>query len=201
MKLYYAPGACSLAPHIAACEANLAITLVKVDLGKHQLADSGEDFYAINPRGYVPVLEFDDGTRHTECPALLQYLGEQEAARQLLPADARQRLVVTEWLAFVSTELHRNFGLLWRPDTHESTRNTVTATLNKRFAELNERFAQQDYLTGSTFTVADAYAFVVLNWTNFLKMSLADYPHVQAYLGRVAARPGVQKALKEEGLI
>lgn len=202
MKLYYSSGACSLAPHIAAREAGVPLTLAKVDLTNHTLVDGGGDFYAISPRGYVPLLELDDGSRHTEAAALLQYIGDQDKTQKLLPAfGSKERLAVIEWLTFVSTELHKTFAPLWKKETPDATRQTVRDSLAKRFTELNGLLEKQSYLTGETFTVADAYAFTIINWTNFLGLSLNAYPHLQAYMGRVAARPAVQEALRAEGLL
>ncbi|MBX3619902.1 MAG: glutathione transferase GstA [Rhizobacter sp.] len=200
MKLYHAPGACSLAVHIALREAGLAFDLVKVDLATHTLAD-GRDYREISPRGYVPLLEFDDGSRHTEAAALLQYVADQDPAQPLIgaPRSAR-RLDVTTWLAFVATELHKAFSpWLWHKETADSTRQAVRDKLAARFAELDHHLATREYLAGE-FSVADAYAFTILNWSNFLGLPLSDVPHLRAYLGRVSARPAVQAALKAEGL-
>lgn len=202
MKLYYSSGACSLAPHIAAREAGVDLTLVKVDLTTHTLVEGGADYYGISPRGYVPLLEFDDGSRHTEAAALLQYIGDQDASHVLLPAyGSKERLAVIEWLTFVSTELHKTFAPLWKKETPDVTRQTARDNLAKRFAELDALFGKNAYLTGEHFTVADAYAFTIINWTNFLGLSLNAYPGLQAYMARVAARPQVQQALREEGLL
>ncbi|MGH8492179.1 MAG: glutathione transferase GstA [Moraxellaceae bacterium] len=202
MKLYYSSGACSLAPHIAAREAGVDFTLVKVDLTTHTLFEGGADFYAISPRGYVPLLEFDDGSRHTEAAALLQHLGDQDGSHTLLPTfGSKERLVVIEWLTYVSTELHKAFAPLWKKETPEAMRQIVRDNLARRFAELNTLLENNDYLTGKNFTVADAYAFTIINWTNFLGLSLNAYPHLQAYMARVAARPKVQEALRAEGLL
>jgi glutathione S-transferase len=202
MKLYYSSGACSLAPHIAAREAGLPLTLEKVDLTTHTLVNGGSDYYAISPRGYVPLLELDDGSRHTEAAALLQYIGDQDGTHKLLPAHgSKERLAVIEWLTFVSTELHKTFSPLWKKETPEATRQSVRDNLAKRFTELDKLFAKNDYLTGSIFTVADAYAFTIINWTNFLGLNLNAYPGLQAFMTRVAARPKVQEALREEGLL
>ncbi|MDQ8038362.1 MAG: glutathione transferase GstA [Pedobacter sp.] len=201
MKLYYSSGACSLAPHIAAREAGVAFSLVKVDLTTHKLVEGGADYYAISPRGYVPLLEFDDGSRHTEAAALLQYLGDQDKDHVLLPAyGSKERLTVIEWLTYVSTELHKGFAPLWKKETPEAMRQIVRDNLAKRFAEVDAVLEKNAFLTGANFTVADAYAFTIINWTNFLGLSLNAYPHLQAYMARVAARPAVQEALRAEGL-
>lgn len=200
MKLYYAPGACSLAVHIALREAGIAVDLARVDLATHTLADGG-DFREISPRGYVPVLEFDDGSRHTEAAALLQYVADQDPAYALIgaPRSAR-RLEVSTWLAFVASELHKAFSpWLWVKDTAESTRQSVRDRLAARFAELDRHLASREYLAGE-FSVADAYAFTIVNWSNFVGLPLSDVPNLRAYLGRVSARPKVHEALLAEGL-
>ena len=202
MKLYYSPGACSLAPHITAREAGLDLELVKVDLATHQL-DDGADYLAINPRGYVPLLELDDGSRHTEAAALLQYLGELAPASGLMPAlGAAPRFEVLKWLTFVSSELHKVFSpWLWHKETADSTRRACKDKLAVRFAELDRHLAQRPYLAGDSFTVADAYCFAIAGWAPMLGMSLKPYPRLEAYLARVAARPAVHAALLAEGLV
>lgn len=200
MKLYYSPGACSLAVRIALLEAGLDFDAVKVNLAKHTLA-TGEDYYAISPRGYVPLLELDDGSRHTEGAALLQYVGDRDPRHALIPAvGTPERLAVLEWLTHIGTEMHKVFSpWLWHSDTAESTKEACLRKLAARFTELDALFATREYLTG-TFTVADAYAFTIVNWAPMLKISLSDYPHLLAYQARVAARPKVHEALVAEGL-
>jgi len=201
MQLYYTPGACSLAVHIALREAGQAFETVKVSLPAHTLPD-GSDFHVINPRGYVPVLALDDGSRHTEVAALLQYVGDLDASGGLLPAHGSlARLRVLEWLAFIASELHKGFSWLWARDAAESTRQACRDKLARRFEEIEAVLGKRDHLAGPGFTVADAYAFTVINWANFLNISLAAYPRLQAYLARVAARPAVQDALRAEGLL
>lgn len=200
MKLYYAPGACSLAVHIALHELGIAAEAVAVDLATHRTAD-GEDYRAISPRGYVPLLTFDDGSRHTEVAALLQHLADSDPAQALIGAvGSPRRLAVVEWLSFVATELHKTFSpWLWHKETADSTRRAVREKLATRFAELDGLFARQRWLAGE-YSIADAYAFAILNWTRFLGISLTAYPHLQQYLGRVAGRDAVRKALAAEGL-
>ena len=202
MKLYYSPGACSLAPHIVASEAGVPIELVKVDLASHKLAD-GTDYYTINPRGYVPLLELDDGTRITEVAAIVQYLADSKGATHLAPAAGTfERVRLNQWLAFISSELHKVFSpWLWHKETAESTKQSVKDKLATRFKELDALLAKQDYLLGKQFTIADAYAYTIVNWSNFLGISLKPYPSLSAYLLRVAARPKVQEALGAEGLL
>jgi glutathione S-transferase len=200
MKLYYSAGACSLAVHIALREVGAKFDVTSVDLTKHLTAD-GADFYTISPRGYVPLLELADGSRHTESAALLQYVADLDPTQALIgkPGSAH-RLAVIEWLTFVSTELHKGFGPLWYKDTPEATRQGAKDKLAKRFAELDARLAKQPYLA-DTYSVADAYAFTVLNWANFLALPMGAYPNVQAYMARVGARAAVQEAMKVEGLV
>jgi glutathione S-transferase len=201
MKLYYSPGACSLAVHIVAREADIAIDLVKVDLLKHQL-DDGSDYFAINARGYVPLLELDDGSRHSEAGALLQYLGDLSGSTLLPKPGTRERFEVVKWVTFVGTELHKTFSpWLWHKETADSTIKAVKDKLAARFSELDKLLATRANLTGEHFTIADAYAFAIVNWTNFLGISLKAYPSLAAYLERVAARPKVREALIAEGLV
>ncbi|HUG26269.1 glutathione transferase GstA [Piscinibacter sp.] len=200
MKLYYAPGACSLAVHIALREIGATFDSVAVDLAKHTAAD-GSDFHDISPRGYVPLLQLDDGSRHTEVAALLQHVADLDPGQSLIGALASaRRLAVIEWLAFVSTELHKAFSpWLWHKETADSTRRAVEDKLDLRFAEMDALRSRQDYLAGE-YSVADAYAFTIVNWANFLALPLAPYPHQQSYLARVAERPRVVEALRAEGL-
>ena len=201
MKLYYASGACSLAVHIALREVGARFELVAVDLAKRTLAD-GTPFQAVSPRGYVPVLEFDDGTRHTEGAALLQHVADLDPAQALIGTPgSRRRLAVLEWLAFTATELHKTFSpWLWHKETADSTRQAVKDKLALRFAELDALLARQDFLAGD-YSVADAYAFTIVNWSRFLALPLKAWPHLEAYLDRVAARPRVQEAMRAEGLL
>jgi len=200
MKLYHAPGACSLAVHIALREAGQSFDLHKVDLATHRLAD-GSDYRAISPRGYVPLLELDNGARHTEAAALLQYIGDLDASRALLPAGGIDRLAAVEWLGFVATELHKVFSpWLWHAETADSTKQACRDKLALRFAELDRRLASSQWLALDRFTVADAYAFTIVSWAPMLRVDLKPYPNLIAYLARVAERPAVKAALIAEGL-
>ncbi|CAE6735553.1 Glutathione S-transferase GST-6.0 [Paraburkholderia nemoris] len=201
MKLYYSPGACSLAVHIALREAGLDFDTIKVNLQTHKLAN-GDDYYAISPRGYVPLIEFDDGSRHTEGAALLQYIADLAPERALLPpAGTPQRLEAVAWLTYISTELHKTFSpWLWHQETAESTKLECRTKLATRFSELEGVLTSRDYLTGQ-YSVADAYAFTVLSWARMLSVDLGPYPHLNAYLARVAARPKVREAMVAEGLV
>lgn len=202
MKLYYSPGACSLAVHIALREAGIPFELVRVDLHSHTL-DDGTDYYTINPRGYVPLLELADGTRITEAAAILQYVAELAPAAQLLPAAGTvERVQALSWLTFVSSELHKGFSpWLWHKETADSTKRAVRERLARHFEELDRLLAQQPYLLGERFSVADAYAFTIVSWSNLLLVDLKPYPALGAFLTRVAARPRTRQALETEGLI
>jgi glutathione S-transferase len=201
MKLYYAPGACSLAVHIALREIGATFDSAAVDLTKHTTAD-GADFHAISPRGYVPLLQLDDGSRHTEAASLLQYVADLDPDQTLIGGTgSARRLAVVGWLTFVSTELHKVFSpWLWHKETADSTRQAVKDKLATRFAELDALLSKQDFLAGD-YSVADAYAFTIVNWANFLALPLTPYPHLKTYLKRVSERPRVQDALRAEGLV
>ena len=201
MKLYYSPGACSLSPHIVVSETGLNVELEKVNLAEHKTA-SGKDYMTINPKGYVPALQLDDGSVLTEGPAIVQYLADQKPASGLIPAaGAVDRYRVQEWLNFIGTELHKNFGSLFNKATPDATKESAKANITRRLAYLNDKLAGKQYLMGSNFTVADAYAFTIVNWTNFVGIDLKPYPNLAAYMGRVAARPKVLETLKSEGLV
>jgi glutathione S-transferase len=195
VKLYYSPGYCSLAVHIALREARVPFELVKVDTTDPAFRD-------INPRAYVPVLDLDDGSRHTEAAALLQYVGDLAPGRDLMPPQGTQeRLRVVEWLAFISSELHRMFSpWLFHKETADSTRKTIKDRLAARFSELDRHFANSSWLAGQTFTVADAYAFAILNWAPMVGINLAAYANLVAYIDRVRQREQVRAALQAEGL-
>ena len=200
MKLYYAPGACSLSPHIVAREAGISLTLDKVDWasGKTQ---SGKDYQSVNPKRAVPALELDDGTVLTEGPAIVQYLADQKPASGLLPptgSPARYRVI--EWLGYINSEVHKQFTPLFKPGSSETAQKEARENISNRLAFIENHLAGKSHVAGDSFTIADAYTFVVLNWPNFLKMDLGPYPNIRAYLGRVAGRPKVQEALKAEGL-
>jgi len=199
MKLYYTPGACSFAVHLALHEVGARFEAIKVELPAHTLPD-GSNYHDISPRGYVPLLEFDDGSRHTEVGALLQYVGDLDASQALIgPYRSSRRQSVIEWLTFIGTELHKAFSPLWREETPAPTRIAATQALNRRFAELEQHFSRHDYLAGD-FSVADAYCYTILNWTRFLDIPLGAYPKIQAYLARVGARPAVQATMQAEAL-
>lgn len=201
MKLFYASGACSLSPHIVAREAGFELRLQKVDLKTKTIATEG-DYLAINPKGYVPALQLDDGEILTEGPAIVQYLADLKPERGLAPAAgtlARYRL--QEMLGFINSELHKTYSPLFRPETPAETRTERLAYLRKRYAIIEKQLAGHPYLLGDSFTVADAYLFTVTNWAGTVKFDLSSFPNVLAFQARMAARPHVQAAMKAEGLI
>ena len=200
MKLYYSPGACSLSPHIVLRESGLPFELVLASTKTHKLAD-GTDYYGINPKGYVPLLELDNGERLSEGPAIVQYVADQVPDSHLAPANgtmARYRL--QEWLNFISSEVHKAFGLLFNPATPEDYKPAVKTRILGRLKWVDERLEGKHYLMGDTFGVADAYLFTVTNWSKFVGLDISDLTHLGAFMSRVAARPTVQEALKAEGL-
>ena len=200
MKLYYSPGACSLSPHIALREAGLAFEPVMASTKTHQLND-GTDYYGINPLGYVPMLELDDGTRLTEGPAIVQYIADQAPTKNLAPANGTmQRYRMQSWLTFVGMELHKGFGPLFNPATPEEVKTATKERLVKRLAWLEGQLEGKQYLMGEQFSVADGYLFTVTNWAQHLNVDLSPFPNLLAYRARVAARPAVQEAMKAEGL-
>jgi glutathione S-transferase len=201
MQLYFAPGVCSLASHIVLREVGANFDLVRADIKAHKLADGG-DFYAVNSKGSVPALRLDDGQILTEGPAILQYIADKHPAAKLAPPNGTiERTRLQEWLNFVTSELHKSFTPLFDPSADPKVKEYYQKVLFKKFDWLNGALAGRTYLTGNDFTIADAYAFVVLNWTNFVGIDLAKWPAIQAFQARVASRPSVQQALEAEGLV
>lgn len=201
MKLYYTPGACPLAVHIVLCELNLPHELVKVDLKTKQLED-GSDYNKINPKGYVPTLELDDGTRITELPAIVQHLADTHPEGGLIAATGSlQRTRAVEWLTFAGMELHRNFSPMFNPAASQDWKDAALAKLKQRFEYLNGELKGKDYILGSNFCVADSYLFTTTHWTYAMKIDISHLPHLVAYHQRVLQRPAVQSALKAQGLI
>ncbi len=200
MKLYFSPGACSLSPHIVLREAGLAFDLVKVDLKSKKLADGG-DYLQVNPKGYVPLLELDNGQRLSEGPAIVQYLADQKPETGLAPkAGTMERYHLQEWLNFLSSEVHKQFSPLFNPAASEDWKQAVRGNLARRFDWLAPQLAARPYLMGDRFTVADAYLFTLLNWCSFTGVDLGRWPALKEYHARVGARPKVREALKAEGL-
>lgn len=200
MKLFLKPGACSLSPHIVLEELGLKYETDTVDL-KGKTTGSGGDFLAINPKGYVPALQLDDGTVLTEGPAIVQYLADQHPDKKLVPANGTMaRYQLQSWLTFIGTELHKTFSPLFNPAAPQEWKEQCRASIERRLGYVNEQLAGKDYLMGADFSVADAYLFTVVGWTKFVKIDISGHANIAAYMARVAARPGVQAALKAEGL-
>lgn len=197
MKLYYSPGACSLSPHIVASEAGIALDLEKVDLKTHTI-QGGADYYRINPRGYVPALVLDDGAMLTEGPAIVQYLADLKPEAGLIPPAGFARYKVIEWLTFINGEIHKSFGTLFEKSTADDKKAAAKDEIKKRFALVSDSLGENDYLTGDRFTIADAYLFVMLRWAK--KMAIETPENLRHLLDRIAARPPVRAALKQEGL-
>ena len=200
MKLYYTPGACSQAPHIVLREAGLPFELVQVDLAAKRTA-SGEDYPSINPKGAVPALGLDDGSLLTENAVILQFLADQKPDAGLIPAGGMERYRVLEWLNFVATELHKGFGPLWNPATPAEFKQVTREQLGKKFDYLQDALRDRPYIAGERFTIVDAYAFVVLNWTAMHDIDLSRWPGLTAFAARVAQRPAVRRTLVAEGLL
>lgn len=201
MKLYYSPGVCSLAPHILLREAGLDFTLEKVD-AKTRTTETGRDFLAINPNGYVPVLEIEPGVRLTEGPAIMQYIADQAPESKLAPsAGSFERYRLQSWLNFITSEIHKGFSPLFKPDTLPGTRTAVKEQLAKRFDYVEQHLSQHDTLLESGFSAADAYLFVTTGWSPFVDIDLQRWPAIVAFRKRVQQRPSVKAALAAEGLL
>lgn len=200
MKLYYVPGTCSLAPHIALREAGLAFELDKMDPATRRTAN-GEDYRQANPKGSVPALRLDNGEVLTEAAVILQYIADQKPDSGLAPAaGGMERYRLAEWLNYISSEVHKQLGPFFNPKLPPEWRENQLNVLSARFTNLNKRLTNQPWLMGDGFTVADAYLFVVLRWTILFKLDMGKWPALTEFLARVAARPAVQAALKAEGL-
>ena len=197
MKLYYSPGACSLSPHILARELGLPVEIERV--GRDKKTESGKDFWTINPKGYVPALELDDGQVLTEGPAIVQYLADLKPEANLAPANgtlARYRL--QEMLGYINSEIHKTYSPLFNPATSDELKPAIHAQLQKRYRPIDELLGKQPYLLGEQFSVADAYLFTVTSWAGFVKVDLGEYKHLAAFQERVGARPSVQAARAAE---
>ncbi len=201
MKLYYSPGACSLAPHIVLREAGLPFTLEKVDLAKHVLS-AGGDYFSVNAKGQVPVLELDDGERLTEGPVIAQFIADQAGNTTLMPAaGSLARYRVMSWQNHITSELHKSFSPLFSPAFDANAKALIIQLLGKKYAWLDGQLAHTPFLTGDSFTAADAYLFTVTGWAKIVGLDLSHLPHLQAFLARVGSRPAVQAAMKAEGLL
>ena len=202
MKLYFSPGACSLAPHIVLQESGLPFDLVKADLKTHQLAADGSDYYPITSKGQVPLLELDGGERLSEGPAITQYIADQVPAKNLAPANGTMaRYRVQEWLNFVTSELHKGIGGLFNPAMPEDGKAVIRAKATSKLKWVDEQLEGKQYLVGDAFTIADAYLFTITNWTGHTGIDISDLKNLGAFQARMAARPAVQAALKAEGLL
>jgi glutathione S-transferase len=201
MKLYYAPGACSLSPHIVSREAGIPVELQKVST-KDKTMEGGGDYWQVNGKGYVPALKLEDGEILTEGPAIVQYLADRKPESGLAPKNGTlERYRLQEWLNFLTAEIHKSFSPLFRPTTPDEYKTISKENLAKRFDWLEKQLAGKDYLMGKTFTVADAYLFVLLGWTKPTGIDLSRWPNLAAYHARVAGRPKVKEAMLAEGLI
>ncbi|HEY4115325.1 MAG TPA: glutathione transferase GstA [Rhizomicrobium sp.] len=197
MKLYYSPGACSLAAHIVADEADLRLQLEKVDLKSHT-TENGQNYYEVNPKGYVPAIQLDDGNVLTENMAVLNYLADHSGQRLHTPPPhsiARYRL--EEWLAFINSELHKSFAPIFRGGSDAEKANAKKHIL-ERFGYVDSQLAGKHFLMGDRITVADAYLFVMLAWA--MKQNIELKPNLASFFARMAQRDSVQRAMKEEGL-
>jgi len=201
MKLYYSPGACSLSPHIVARELGIAVELKKVNT-KDKTIEGGGDYWKVNARGYVPALELDNGQVLTEGPAIVQYLADQKSDAGLAPKNGTiERYRLQEWLNFLTSEVHKQFSPLFKPNTPDDYKPIAKQNIATRFDWLDKQLEGKDYLMGKQFTVADAYLFVLLNWTRPTQIDLSKWPNLVAYQKRVGARPQVKEALQAEGLL
>ncbi|HWI27727.1 MAG TPA: glutathione transferase GstA [Stellaceae bacterium] len=201
MKLYFSPGACSLSPHIVLREAGMNFELERVDLQAKKLKASGADFLAINPKGQVPTLQLDTGEILTEGPAIVQYIADQNPKSGLAPANGTlARYHLQEWLNFVTSDLHKVFAPLFRPNTPEEFVKITKENLANKFNFLEKHLSSRQYLMGDSFTVADAYCFTVTGWSKYKEIDLGRWPALTAYRERVGSRPKVQEAMKAEGL-
>jgi glutathione S-transferase len=201
MKFYYAQGACSLSPHIVSRELGIPVELKKVNT-KDKTFEGGGDYWKINARGYVPALQLDNGEILTEGPAIVQYLADQKPDAGLAPKSGTfERYRLQEWLNFLTSEIHKQFSPLFKPNTPEEYKKIAKENIATRFDWLDKQLAGRDYLMGKTFTVADAYAFVLIGWSKFQGIDLARWPNITAYHKRVGARPKVQEAMQAEGLL
>ena len=200
MQLYFAPGACSLASHITAREAGINLDLKRADTKTKKLED-GSDYLAVNSKGAVPALKLDNGQVLTEGVAIMQYLADQKPESNLAPKNGTmERYRVQEWLNYITSEVHKSFSPLWNPTADPAVKEYASANLFKKFDWLESQLKGKKFLTGDAFTIADAYLFTVVNWTNFLGIDLAKWPALKEFQARVAARPKVQEAMDAEGL-
>ena len=200
MKLFYAPGACSHAPHILLREAGLDFSIEKVDLATKK-TETGVDFKTINPHGYVPALQLDNGAVVTEVAVINQYIADRVPAKKLAPANGTpERYTLQSWLNFISSEVHKQLGAMFNPAVPEEYKTIVKEKLATRFETINAHLSKQAFLLGESFTAPDAYLYTVLNWAKYFAIDLAKWPAIKSFMERVAARPSAQEAAKAEGL-
>jgi len=201
MKLYFYPGACSMAPHMVLRETGYSFDLDRVDLAKKQTA-AGEDYSKVNPKGYVPALRLDDGQILTEAAVILQYLADHKPESGLAPtAGTLERYRLMEWLNFIAAEMHKALGALFNPKITPEWKDDRIALFGQRCDYVTRALDGKPYLMGEKFSVADAYLFTILGWARLFKLDLSKWPALQSYANRIAARPAVQEAMKAEGLI
>lgn len=202
MKLYYAAGACSLSPHVALREAGVKFDLVRVDFMRGKVLPDGTPFTSVNPKGYVPALELDDGRLLTENASMIQYIADLVPDTKLAPpAGTFERVRFTEWLVFIATELHKGLGPLYFPKLGDDYKASVLEKLSRRFDVLSSRLSDNKWLMGDTFTVADGYALYTLRaWGKVAHVNLDEHPTLAAYRRRIEERPAVKAALEAEGL-
>jgi len=201
MKLYYASGACSLASHIALQESGLPFEIDKLNVPS-KTTSAGEDYMQINPKGYVPAIRLNDGSVLTEGAVILQYIADQKPDSGLAPeAGTRERYRLQEWLNFIGTEIHKSYGPLLNKTTTDDAKNSARILLSKRLAYVESQLANKPYLMGSSFTVADAYLYVTLSWSDHAGFDLGQFPRIKEYIAKIRIRPAVQAAMRAEGLI
>lgn len=201
MKLYYAPGACSMAPHIVLREAGHEFELEQVDLARKQ-TETGADYNRINPKGYVPALELEDDQVMTEVAALVQFIADGKPDADLAPPlGSMERYRLMEWLNFIGAEIHKTLGALFNPKLTPEWKENQIALFGRRCDFIAPRLRKTPYLMGERFSVADAYLFTILNWTHLHKVDLSRWPEIQDYMARVARRPKVVDTMRAEGLI
>lgn len=202
MKLYYAPGACSLAPHIVLEEGGFTYESEAIDLRGNRTTSSGKDFSEINPKGYVPTLVLDDGQVLTEGPAINQYLADRVPEKKLAPPNgSMERYRLQEWLTFLGTELHKSFSPLFNPAASDDWKKASMETLDRRLTYIAQQLGSKQFLVGDNFTIVDAYLFTILSWGQYVGLDIGKWPALKEYHGRIFMRPAVQAALKAEGLI
>ena len=198
MKLFYSPNACSLAPHIVLRELGLPFDLIKVDLQQH-LTELGEDFYRLNKKGQVPVLQLEDGSFLTEGAVISQFLVDQFERKDLLPEiNTPERYQTLSWMNFIASEIHKAYSPFFHESYGEESKTAFSMILNKHYAWVDQQLDGQNYLSGSNFTIADIYLFVVTRWADFIGLDLEHFIHLTAFMQRIAHRQTVQDAIAAE---